>query len=1542
VKFKQFILITTLLSLLGFQNAAAQSGEAVPPDLLMRWQKFQADSPDTGKVADLLAEGERIVERLMELDDLRRDPNKPPGRDYQQRIVRLQDRFKDLLYKIEMARLASLPDDAVTAMQSRYDQERQQLEAEIVALEDSIIARGEAFLESYKQEISMKHYVGKSEMICDFIYRLAEIYYRRAEDRYFITNDISEFKPAQEKYQRIIDEFPASDYVDDALYNIAYVKNNSSREVDRLEALRLYSTLINKYINSVFVPEAYWRIAEYNFYQTPPKLDEAIRNYTALLDYPESTWYPRGLYKIGWCYFVQADYPTAIDYFTQTVEYSLSVPEETEDILLASMLDEALEYISVCFAQDSTEWAIGGVEAAVAFVLEDSIRFATYGNRILTYLGDIYKFQIGNYWHAIDAYKAYLENYPLDANAPWVLEKIINTYAVNLREFPLAYDEKIRMFAGYRTGTDWDAANPEPEVRSAADVIIEKYYFQAINEIIGRAIQTTDPELLAASVEMSRAYLEFYPAGPKAYTVNYNLAVLLDQHVDQSSDAYTEYIRVSKDYEDESHRKEAAVNAVIIGYKLIQEQPPVPQDSLMGAPLSEPEQMYVDAVDNYMALFPSGEEAELFLLNVGGVYYNHGQYEDSRRYYNTLLETFPHGERRGAAYRYIMNGYFAEGKYAEAELIAKEIQDSVIDTSVVASARTRQAESAYLGAESMKIQGDLIAAAAEYKRTALENPDYPQAHKALFEAGITYQEAQSWTDANEVYLMLVERYPQSELADKSLYNVGYNSQAELGDKQFAAQTFERLATEYPESPLAQDALRNASINYVESEDWNGSIRANSAYVQMFPAAGDANLFLFEIAGLYLKLGDEDSANEAYAAYASQFPEDPRAVRARWERGQYLKEKGRDAEALPEFIAGIEAHRVLVAKGLTGEETYASRCLYEVIQSDYNVYASINFAPANAVEDQKTQKLSQRERLLQHVEELNQLAKDEMFEGLYMVGKIEEDLARAFTDQALPDRGRAEEKIIARETANQDAIEINGRATDAYADAAENIDEAVRVLRSKEGELERQKQDLSLWLIEAQKLEEKPEGISDSSVVLADIDRGLEEVREAIQNAGDWARRARGKVPELALQNAEIKFATVRAFLDLPDVGRTEELRTIYRSAVLAEFAAPRGAATIELYREAIRKAAFSQDEATWKGRALEGVTNLVTAVEDEYKALNERSLNAYAGNYNVYQELLNQGEGATTNRGLEAADIAEKLVLASDQSYEFAVAALNAESLLLEAIEAGDEIPAEYQSRFVASAIEESFRIRDRYAALAAEADEAGGIAQTLQDQSVVWEDALMTFEDCSYNFNLHTEEVLATAMTFNQIHGNDRALALRIGWALAELNREAYLPLLADYGEEGWVRSDGTFLVNTTFEANWTDPDFDNDSWEPAMLTGAGEGAGDLSGSLSLWITPEADTPVCDSVYVRKIFEITDEPVAGDLWISVDGGYSLQLNGEFIAAAEPGEGWTETAAYNVAQSLTRGTNTIALFAVDPDLTTNGIRLALRYKVLPAQPTGGP
>jgi hypothetical protein len=81
---------------------------------------------------------------------------------------------------------------------------------------------------------------------------------------------------------------------------------------------------------------------------------------------------------------------------------------------------------------------------------------------------------------------------------------------------------------------------------------------------------------------------------------------------------------------------------------------------------------------------------------------------------------------------------------------------------------------------------------------------------------------------------------------------------------------------------------------------------------------------------------------------------------------------------------------------------------------------------------------------------------------------------------------------------------------------------------------------------------------------------------------------------------------------------------------------------------------------------------------------------------------------------------------------------------------------------------------------------------------------------------------------------------------------------------------------------------------------------------------------------------------VAGDIWIKVNGGFALQVNGELVAAVEPSQAVGQMVHYDVAPLLKNGRNIITILAVDTNTQKNGLTLALKYKELPSPSYGGP
>ena len=79
---------------------------------------------------------------------------------------------------------------------------------------------------------------------------------------------------------------------------------------------------------------------------------------------------------------------------------------------------------------------------------------------------------------------------------------------------------------------------------------------------------------------------------------------------------------------------------------------------------------------------------------------------------------------------------------------------------------------------------------------------------ALFRKGTISEKRQSFDEAEQLYLQIVENYPESYMADAALMRSALIEQNELKNKELAKQHYEQLIDDYPTSIYTAQAKKN--------------------------------------------------------------------------------------------------------------------------------------------------------------------------------------------------------------------------------------------------------------------------------------------------------------------------------------------------------------------------------------------------------------------------------------------------------------------------------------------------------------------------------------------------------------------------------------------------------------------------------------------------------------------------------------------------------------------------------------------------------------
>jgi hypothetical protein len=525
------------------------------------------------------------------------------------------------------------------------------------------IAMFEAFLRKYPSD---------KRWSPDAMFRLAELYYEKSSDEFLTAQEAfqkaldSPNPPAGEApkpdynntvqlYRRLLVEFPSYRLLDAAYYLLGFCLGEMGLEAEGRQAL-LALTCANRYRpldppppaapagsstrgpltdiykdcepvkkDSKFLPEAWTRVGEMHF--DSAELAQAISAYSRVLQFKDSAYYDKALYKLAWSYYRDNRFVEAIREFDGLVKWA-DAKKATGDKFGSDLRPEAIQYLGVSFSEpdwdgDTVPDAESGLSRAESFY--KGRESEPHVKEVFQRLGDIY-FDSTKYPEAVAVYKALLAKWPYYAEAPKIQERIVRAFERD-RNIVMAAKEREILGRNYVKGTEWYRQNQDnPDAIAAAQQLSEDALLMAATNVHAgaqacrnKAEEEKNPAKLeeckpmyATSAELYEKYLAAYPNSRRAYefSIYYADAVFYSEQYEKAIVAYT---AVRDSILDNRFQRDAAFN-VIKSYELIIERmkkgkqledPPIPDETNTKppvTPLAMPEiyQKYLSSLDWYI------------------------------------------------------------------------------------------------------------------------------------------------------------------------------------------------------------------------------------------------------------------------------------------------------------------------------------------------------------------------------------------------------------------------------------------------------------------------------------------------------------------------------------------------------------------------------------------------------------------------------------------------------------------------------------------------------------------------------------------------------------------------------------------------------------------------------------------------------------------------------------------------------------------------------------------------------------------------------
>ena len=931
---------------------------------------------------------------------------------YEKAVGRYADAARDYQGEVH-GMLKSAVEEQKRFLRRSYGKRTEDLEAGERMKREEAVKRFQRFIQRYPNH---------PKYTPDAMFRLAELYFEYSEVEFADANDQydkdrnlydrgkipSEPKMPERQfgnsirlYKTLLARFGTTyRYADAVYYLLGYVLNEANREE---EAVKAWGKLVKRFPKSKYAPETYLRIGEMQF--DFGEFELAAKAYEATVGYTQSTYFDKGLYKLGWTYFQLYDYDRAIKTFRRLIAWY-----ETKDGatgLASALREEAIEYLAGSLAED--DWdndglpdADSGVERALGY-LDSSKAYDLDIMRV--YAKTLYDLSDNKKWgEAIQVYKRLIKIEPLSPMAATYQQEVIKIYDT-LREIDLASEARKELAHKFGPDTPWWNANQDQEKarRNITKAIEEAmksravFHHQRAQEIKLQAKLEQKPELLdeaqAAYGKAAVAYREYltaYPHEPDAYDLTFYLAETL-WYSKRYSEAAPVYMKVATDGDHTTYREVAAWSVIKAREKIVAlqgESGEVPAKVVPGSEWDPPEEeaaeeasiegeapkaptivpepipdsvkQWMQAADFYLEQGlerPDKPEAtgELSYM-MADILMRLNRFEEARARFKKVISCYPKAEVAGFAVANIINTYRAEDDFPNLEKWANLAEQLQLGDPEQQAAIRKEIKLFKLGAQFRHAEALIAAekwldAAREFKRLADENPTASFADKAYFNAATSFKKVRYYDSASQIFEKLVTepQYADSEFAEESLFELAETNKLFFNFER-ATTAYMTLFTRYPAGDNRRYALFQAAKLQEAAGDYRVAAKTYEQYAKMFPDRKESAGTLYLVGELYEKLENKTEQRRIWKAFITRHGKDaryhPLTVEAMGKLADMLRDKGnvRQAKKMERDILKQFAARGQPPGGLAAKPAAKSRFLQ--VEETFNRYLKLKLTTSD--------------------------------------------------------------------------------------------------------------------------------------------------------------------------------------------------------------------------------------------------------------------------------------------------------------------------------------------------------------------------------------------------------------------------------------------------------------------------------------------------------------------------------------------------------------------------------------------------------------------
>lgn len=725
-------------------------------------------------------------------------------------------------------------------------------------------------------------------------------------------------------YAQLVQDHPNIKRMDEVLFALAF----SLDEMKQSDKARdVYYRLIKNFPESKFVPNAYLSFAEHYFAQGD--MQAANKFYGKVTEFPpeRNAVYGYALYKQAWVLYNLEEYKQSLGKFVEVIEHGRANPEARD---VKNLVKQSQRELVMPYARAGTP----------AKALEFFRRFAADEQQafdMLENLAELY-YDTGDWGPTVQVYHKLMSENPDSDKLCYWQSRVANAELAR-GDKKAGVTEVMRLVDVYETVK---SSSKSDEVKQQC----KQYGAQTLvdlatawhREAIGTDTQpgTNDRRTMELSAQLYRLLLDKFPDmaemefpaidkrdWPTQYRVSYFYAELLwkmekwaecapafdkvvdlDPKGDFTADAALAAVLCYNNlYQQQFAGGEKTVNtkkaAGKKGKKGEEEKP-----DMSPREFSALESGMLKAFQRYVCFVPDSDDLATMKYRRARIYYEANRYEEAA----VIFKDIAYNHKDSELSEYAANLYL-DSLNVLASMRENDLRPQCYDQMAVAvpelhtiycSSDTLKSEHAGLCDPLEQLRCDIQRKKAEAHQAKQEFRDaaytyvnifrkYQECGKldeVLYNAAINFEASKLIGRAIKVRGVLIDKFPESELAKKALYLTGANFQA-LALYPKAADYYESFASKYPNEdgrscteaerkadacPKAADALQDAVFFRLGLGDDEKAVEDAKLYEKNFSKkyARETSQVIYSLASIYERQGDWKKVAEHYQDYLKSY------------------------------------------------------------------------------------------------------------------------------------------------------------------------------------------------------------------------------------------------------------------------------------------------------------------------------------------------------------------------------------------------------------------------------------------------------------------------------------------------------------------------------------------------------------------------------------------------------------------------------------------------------------------------------------------------